>query len=170
VRYSIPKRPHAEIQQDLENDVFFWDGEVCVRSSVVTIGNPPSNVISIANLQGASIDREKLKTVDLITNSLFLFILLAAVFVLGWVHPWLAVAPLLLSAVPVYLMIRPRPWVITLKKGGVLADEYFCSKDKKWSHDFVRSVTQAIMGNRGGSGGQSVHAYPIFPDPVLSKN
>lgn len=167
MRQGLQKR----IEQDPESDVFFWDGEVCVRSTAITVGNPPQNTISIHNLNGVSVSKGH----SSILGMLACLIVLLFFWFLGFStiksSPWVGGFLLILSAWPAWLMARPAPWEVLLKQGGMLADEIFTSRSEKWAKLFCDAVSQAIIQRKtGGSGGQPVAVEAIFPDPVLTRN
>jgi hypothetical protein len=179
VRHKIPER--REIAEDPDQDVYFWDGQVCVRSSVITIGDPPTNTISVQNLQGVSLSKNKPDIA-----SIFLFALGGCLFLgmtaLGVWADWAEfkwwIFNLSLGVMALWFCIRlalelhPSPWQITMKLGGMLADEVFSSHDQQWAEKFAQAVSQAIAieQHRRGGGGQSVPQAPIFPDPTSSRN
>lgn len=159
------------VSQDLENDVYFWDGNICVRSTAITIGNPPSVTISVPNLSGVSVQREQTSLiVTFATAVLLLFFMLMG---FGYLpkYPVIGSFFLLLCAWPAARLLRSDRWEVTLKQGGILADESFTSRSQQWSHQLCQAVSQAISASRSsGSGGHGGLSTPIFPNPVLTRN
>ena len=91
----------------------------------------------------------------------------------AWIKEFtgLGVVALTLSAWPLYLMFRPRPWEVTLKKGGILGDESFETRSQQWAQTLSDAISRAIIASRSsGSGGQAVAQEAIFPDPVFTRN
>ena len=171
MRYEARKAASRQIQEDQSNDIYFWDGVICVRSTAITIGSPPTTTISVRNLQGVSIAKREATAMSMICGSLV--VLFLWLFGFAWIKEstGLGVATLLLSAWPIYLMFRPRPWEVTLKKGGMLADEHFETKSQQWAQTLTDAISRAIIASRSsGSGGQPVAQEAIFPDPVLTRN
>jgi hypothetical protein len=171
VRYEVRKNLQRHIQQDRESDVYFWDGEVCVRSTAITVGNPPSNTISIAGLQGVSVSRAEGSTLGILGGTLVLILFLFLGFSSVLKFPFVGGFFLLLAGWVGWLLFRPAPWQVILKSGGLLSDEVFSSDSEDWARRFGDAVSQAILARHpGGSGGQPVPAQAIFPDPVLTRN
>jgi len=179
MRYNIPEK--REVSQDPDQDVYFWDGSVCVRSSVITIGNPPTNTISIQNLQGVSLSKGK-RNGFLVTIYIIGLLFLTPITALSiWLDKELKawIISFGLSLINLWLFIRfcleirPLPWAVTMKMGGMLADEVFTSRNQKWAEQFSQAVSQAIMieqHRRGGGGQTAYQPEPVFPDSTNSRN
>ena len=171
MRYEVRKAATRQIQEDQQNDIYFWDGVVCVRSTAVTIGSPPTTTISVPNLQGVSIAKREASAMSMICGSLVVLLMWLCGF--AWIKEFtgLGVVALTLSAWPLYLMFRPRPWEVTLKKGGILGDESFETRSQQWAQTLSDAISRAIIASRSsGSGGQAVAQEAIFPDPVFTRN
>lgn len=171
MRYEVRKSLQRHIQQDPVSDVYFWDGEVCVRSSGITVGNPPTNTISVPSLQGVVVAKAEGSILGTLGGSLVLILFLFLGFS-GMRTSWLVGGFFLgLAGWVGWLMFRPSPWQVVLKQGGLLSDEVFTSHSEDWARRFGDAVSQAIMARAsGGSGGQQIPSQAIFPDPVLTRN
>ena len=183
MRFEIPKNRRKQIAQDPEQDVYFWDGQVCVRSSVITVGNPPINTISVQNLHGVAYENKPRSFIWPLFFGLLGFVFLmttASLFIsssatgndsigLALAFPMLALTTWFFYKA----LASPASHLVTLKMGGLLGDEIFSSKSKEWAEKFSHAVSQAIMieQHRRGGGGQAVYQpEPIFPDPTHARN
>lgn len=169
MRYRIHRS--RQIEEQPEQDVYFWDGEVCVTSQVVTVGNPSTNTISVKNLNGVSLSRGGMSVlpffVNLICAVFFIFMGVSAHIASYKVFCWVLLG---ISAFIFYKLLR-NPWEVTLKMGGILDDEVFSSYRKEWAEKFHQAVTDAISSGGGtGQGGQHVPHEAILPDPVFTRN
>ena len=165
------KADKRQVSEDLKNDVYFWDGVVCVRSTAITIGSPVTTTISVPNLEGVSVRKRESSTIGMLCGCFV--VLFLWLFGLSCIREFLWVGSFLiaLSAWPIYLMFKPRPWEVSLKKGGILADESFETKSEQWARMLSEAISRAIMATReSGSGGQFSSKQGIFPDPVLTRN
>lgn len=169
MRYNIPKK--REVAEDPEQDVYFWDGEVCVTSRVITIGNPPTNTISVLNLNGVSLNQDRVSGIAFLSYTIC-GIFFATFGVASYSKYALLSFVLLVASCLIFYRLLKTSWSVTLKMGGLLADEVFTAKRRDWAERFAAAVGRAMANeqNQRGSGGQAVHQAPIFPDPTFSRN
>ena len=167
MRYRIYKKRHIEEQPD--QDVYFWDGEVCVSSSTVTVGDPATTTISVPSLHGVDFASRQS------TLSLGPMVLSGCVAFFGFMMLQMsvafAVAMFVCAAVILWKFFNLGGYDVTLRMGGVLNDHIFTSRNRRWAERFASAVGQAIAHkNHGGSGGQYVASEAILPDPVFTRN
>lgn len=165
MRYQVLK-PRAS-SQDLDQGVFFWDGEVGVTSNAVTIGNPAHTTIAVNSLQGVT---TKTHPADYSLGKLlagFVMLLLAGIF---YKNITVCVAFVLIGSVFFWKSPKKAFYEVTLKLGGAFSDHILTSFDKEWAQKFSESVTNAMFHKSSGGGGSNFPAQAILPDPVLTRN
>ena len=177
--YRIPA-DRTFIFQKPEQDIYFHDGHICVTSGAITIGNPPTNTISIQNLNGVSLSQEKVTPWSLVFWSLGSLLFIALVVVCFFSDNWrdylIFIGSLgLIAGMFIAKLIHellPRPWDVTIKIGGMMADEVFSNPNQEWAEKFAQAVSYALSveQHRRGGGGQAVPQAPIFPSPTLGRN
>lgn len=167
MRYQIHRR--RNIEQQPEQDVYFWDGEVFVSSSVVSIGDPATTTISVPSLQGVDF-RSRQSSISIGGMLLSGCVAFFGVLMLQ-ISVAFAVAMFACSVAILWKFFNVGGYDVTLRLGGVLNDQIFTSRKRSWAEKFAAAVGQAIASrSRGGSGGQDVPHSVIFPDPVLIRN
>jgi hypothetical protein len=167
VRYRIHRR--QKIEENPEPDVYFWDGEVCVTSRIISIGDPATSTLSVPNLHGVSLNQDRCSGLG------FLAYTICGIFfgVFGVAsypkYPVLCFILLGSAGLILYRLLRTN-WSVTLKMGGILSDEVFTSHRREWAEKFAAAVGRAMAAAQSGDGDSPMPSQAILPDPVFSRN
>jgi len=168
------------IFQRPEQEIYFNDGHICVTSGAITVGNPPTNTISIQNLFGVSLSKAGTDWFWLIVffiGALFFTGLTLFSAISDYEGRWYFAFAFGIFAlwfwIRLYLdHLRESPWEVKLKIGGMTADEVFLNPNQEWAEKFSQAVSYALTveQHRRSGGTQPLPPPPIFPNPTFSRN